>query len=176
MRRFPRKIIDWMVCWAAGWAGCRGCGGSRKYQEPSAVQEPPGAFQVGVSAGEPPAASARAVPAPAGRKRARWRARADSDSQAASGEGCAGFFWVEDELSGEEGGFWFAGGFWARSAKPELKSKAASASPTRLFHGLLVCSTRGETSLQETVFPLVDWAQRIRCRELVGSWPEDSRH
>jgi hypothetical protein len=53
------------------------------------------------------------------------------------GEGCAGFFWVEDDVSGEEGGFWFAGGFWARSAKPELNSRAASASPTRLFHGRL---------------------------------------
>ena len=52
------------------------------------------------------------------------------------GEGCAGFFCVEDDESGEEGGFWFAGGFWARSARPELKSMAASASPTRLFHGL----------------------------------------
>jgi hypothetical protein len=44
---------------------------------------------------------------------------------------------VDDDVSGEEGGFWFAGGFWARSAKPELKSRAASASPTRLFHALL---------------------------------------
>ena len=47
------------------------------------MQQAPGGSRVEVSVGEPPAASARAVPALAVRKRARWRARADSDWQAA---------------------------------------------------------------------------------------------